>query len=260
MPQIADTYEIKPGDTLSGIATKHGIPLQALLDANKQIQHPDLIKIGEIINLPSTAPPPAIVPAPGHPSVYNGIDPAPGTVSTDRSHYISPPLTNAPGQRNPDIYSQLINQFAVGHNPRYLGVPGTTYCNIFVWDVSRAMGAEIAHWVDSTGDTATPGAPHANEIVINAGVDWMLNFGVSKHGWRKASAQEAQDAANLGLIAVVMWKNPNPGLHGHTAVIRPGSINAKGPTSAQAGLNNFNLGHVTDGFGGRSPLQYFCHD
>src|SRR6266487_6487546 len=99
MSEIADTYEIKPGDTLSEIASKHGISLQALLDANKQIQHPDLIKIGEVIIIPSTAPPPVIVPAPGHPAVYNGIDPAPGTVSTNRSHYIFPPLTNAPGQR-----------------------------------------------------------------------------------------------------------------------------------------------------------------
>lgn len=260
MSQIADTYEIKPGDTLSAIANKRGIPLQALLDANKQIQHPDLIKIGEVINIPDTASPPVLVQAPGHASTYDGIHPAPGTVSIDRSHYISPPLTNAPGQRDPAIYSQLINQFAVGGNPRYIGVPGTTYCNIFVWDVSRAMGAEVAHWVDQAGDTAIPGAHGANEIVINAGVNWMLNFGIVTHGWRKATPQEAQDAANLGLIAVVMWKNPSAGHHGHTAVVRPGSINANGPFIAQAGLHNFNMGHVVDSFATRSPLQYFCHD
>jgi LysM repeat protein len=260
MSEIASTYEIKPGDSLSKIAVQFGLTLQAVLDVNQQIIHPDLIKIGEVINIPSAVPSPVLVPAPGHPSTYDGIQPAPGTVSLDRSHPINPPLTNAPGQRDAAIYSQLINQFAVGHNPRYIGVPGTTYCNIFVWDVSRAMGAEVAHWVDQSGDTATPGAPHANEIVINAGVNWMLDFGISKHGWRKATPQEAQDAANLGEIAVVMWKNPNPGHHGHTAVVRPGSINANGPTIAQAGLHNFNMGHVVDSFATRSPLQYFCHD
>jgi LysM domain len=261
MPQIADTYEVKPGDSLSGIANHFGITLQALLEANQQIHNPNLIAIGERISIPSAAPPPIPAPAPGHPATYDGIHPAPGTISINRSNYVNPPLTNAPGQRDPAIYSQLIDQFAVHFNPRYLGHPGTTYCNIFVWDVSRAMGAEVAHRVDNnTGDTAVPFAPHASEILINAGIDWMHNHGVPSHGWSAASPQQAQDAANQGSIAVVMWKNPMSGHHGHTAIVRPGSITARGPSTAQAGLNNFNMGHVMDGFGTHSPLQYFRHD
>lgn len=259
MPQIVDTYEIKPGDTLSAIATKFGLTLQALLHANQQIQNPNLIKVGQKINIPGTAPPPPVAPAPGHTDSYDGVHPAPGTVSTNRANYIHPPLTNAPEQRDPAIYSQLINQFAVAFNPRYLPGNGNTYCNIFVWDVSRAMGAEIPHWVDSSGNIAGPFMPHASEININGGVNWMNEHGMVQFGWKSCTPQQAQDAANQGRIAVVMWKNPTGG-HGHTAVVKPGSVNSGGPEIAQAGRHNFNDGHVVNGFGNLSPLQYFWHD
>src|SRR5690606_1988413 len=42
-------YEVKPGDTLSGIAAKHGVSLQALLGRN-DIANPDLSGPGETIN------------------------------------------------------------------------------------------------------------------------------------------------------------------------------------------------------------------
>lgn len=255
---IADTYEIKPGDTPSGIAQHFGITLQALLDANQQVTNPNLLVVGQKINIPSTGPQPAVVPAPGHAATYDGVHPAPGTVSTNRSNYVQPPLTNSAGQRDPATYSQLIDQFAVGFNPRYQPGGGNTYCNIFVWDVSRAMGAEVAHWIDASGNIAVPSAPHAFEININGGVNWMRDHG-AQHGWNPATAQEAQDAANQGQLAVVMWKNETGG-HGHTAIVRPGSITAKGPATAQAGAHNFNSGHVMDGFGTHGPLKYFWHD
>src|SRR6266403_5511209 len=118
MPQIIDIYKVKPGDSLSAIASKYGLPLQDLLQANQQIQNPNVIKVGQKINIPNTAAPPPPAPAPGHSETYDGIHPAPGTFSTNRADYNHPPLTNLPAQRNPATYSQLINQFAVGNNPR----------------------------------------------------------------------------------------------------------------------------------------------
>jgi peptidoglycan LD-endopeptidase CwlK len=44
---------ISAGETLSTIARKHGVTLQALLAANTQIKDPDRIKVGQIINLPA---------------------------------------------------------------------------------------------------------------------------------------------------------------------------------------------------------------
>jgi LysM repeat protein len=259
MPEIVDTYEVLPGDSLSQIAADFGISVEDLLAANQQITNRDLINVGQKINIPGTTPAPPVTPAPGHSEVYDGHHPAPGTTSTARALYSHPPLTNAPGQRDPDIYSQLINQFAVGDNPRFLAGQGQTYCNIFVWDVTRAMGAEVPHWVDAAGDIAAPGALGAFEININAGVTWMRNHGAPRHGWQSVTPAQAQDSANQGKVAVVMWKNET-GAHGHTAVVRPGSVDGNGPATAQAGRHNFNLGHVRLGFGSHGPLEFFVHE
>jgi hypothetical protein len=53
------TYIVKPGDTLSKIATRSGVTLAQLLQANPQIQDPNKIKVGDVLNLPdgSTAVP-----------------------------------------------------------------------------------------------------------------------------------------------------------------------------------------------------------
>jgi len=259
MPTITDIYEVQPGDSLSKIANQFGVSMQDLLNANQQLLDPNLIRIGQKINIPSTAPAPPPTPAPGHPETYDGIHPAPGTVSMARANYNHPPLTNSPGQRDRAIYSQLVNQFAVGNNPRYIPGDGNTYCNIFAWDVSRAMGAEIPHWVDSSGQIAAPGAPHASEININGGVNWMRSHGVPQFGWNSCTPDEAQQAANQGKVAVVMWKNTGSG-HGHVAVVRPGTMTDRGPEIAQAGRHNFNDAHVRDGFGQLGPLEYFWHD
>jgi murein DD-endopeptidase MepM/ murein hydrolase activator NlpD len=53
-------YKVKPGDTLSKIASQNGLTLQQLLDANPQFKaNPNKLKVGDILDLPngnSTAP------------------------------------------------------------------------------------------------------------------------------------------------------------------------------------------------------------
>jgi LysM repeat protein len=46
-------YEVRPGDTLSGIAAKHGVSLRTLLEHN-DIANPDLILPGQKINIPGS--------------------------------------------------------------------------------------------------------------------------------------------------------------------------------------------------------------
>src|SRR5260221_2432086 len=197
MREMVDTNEVQTGETLSKIAASFGISVGDLLAANQQITNRDVIRVGQKINIPGTTPAPAVTPAPGH-AAYDGHHPAPGTTSTARALYSHPPLTNAPGQRDSAVYSQLIDQFAVRDNPRFLAGQGKTYCNIFVWDVTGAMGAEVPHWVDAGGNIAVPGAPGAFEININAGVTWMKNHGMSQNGWQSVTPAQAQDAANQG--------------------------------------------------------------
>lgn len=256
MPESIHT--VVPGDTLTKIAAANGTTLAELLAINLQITNPDIIAVGQQVKLPKAAALPTALPVlPGQPQAYDGQHPAPGTLSGHSDMPVHPPLTNAPGARDPDVYAQVINQFAVGVNPRYTS-DGETYCNIFVWDVTQAMGAEIPHWVDATGDGAKPNGRNTWAILINASIDWMHNFGVVKHGWTKATAAEAQKAANAGEVAVAMWYNPT-GAHGHTAIVRPGTITDAGPSTAQAGAINFNDRHLKDGFHNAKP-EFFVHE
>jgi LysM repeat protein len=250
--QIESIYSFEPGDTLRKVAQKHNIRLLDLLFANQQVTTQDSIQIGEEILIPVK---PVKAPVKDW-SNYDGTVPAPGTISMRRASYIDPPLKNNLSNRSRDAYDQLINQFAVGHNPRYLPGDGRTWCNIFVWDITTAMGCELPHWLDRTGRAAIPYSSGANEVNINGGIDWMINQGVRYNGWRKASSTEAQQAANLGQMALALWKNPTG--HGHTAVVRPGNITSEGPASAQAGRRNFNSGHIKNGFGELVP-DYYIH-
>jgi len=52
IPQAMKSYRIKKGDTLYYIAQLFGIPLQQLLAANPQIENPNQIFVGQIINIP----------------------------------------------------------------------------------------------------------------------------------------------------------------------------------------------------------------
>jgi LysM repeat protein len=62
------TYTVKPGDTLSKIATRHGITLKQLLEANPQFKtNPNKLKVGDVLNVDAevgtapTQPLPSIV-------------------------------------------------------------------------------------------------------------------------------------------------------------------------------------------------------
>lgn len=50
---VASYYTVVSGDTMSGIAAKYGIPVNALIAANPQIQDPNLIFAGQILKIPA---------------------------------------------------------------------------------------------------------------------------------------------------------------------------------------------------------------
>ena len=47
------TYTVKQGDAMYKIAAAHGVTLEALIAANPQIENPDLIHAGEVLNIPA---------------------------------------------------------------------------------------------------------------------------------------------------------------------------------------------------------------
>lgn len=75
----AATHEVtvRSGDTLSGIAARNGVTLDALLSANPQINNPDLIHPGQAVHVPGGGSAPAPSPGPG-PGPGPAPAPAPG--------------------------------------------------------------------------------------------------------------------------------------------------------------------------------------
>jgi hypothetical protein len=202
-------------------------------------------------------PGPSIPCPPIDPGRYDGRTPAPECTSTRASANVDPPLTNsAAAGRDPNTYAQVINQFGVGENPRYARRNGNTYCNIFAWDVTRAMGAELPHWRRHDGTPAQPFERGAYEMNANGTARWLEQHG-DRYGWRRVSAEEAQSHANRGAPAVAIRENP--GGIGHVAVVRPGEMTDRGPCIAQAGGRNFNEGHARDVWRGSEPM-YWVHD
>jgi len=138
-----------------------------------------------------------------------------------------------------------------------------TYCNIFLWDVTRAMGAEIPHYVDpaTKAPRAYPDVKGAKEMTANDIYDWLHSVG-EQYGWYKVTAEEAQALANQGKPVVTAMKNDSG--HGHVQVVCPsqdGSYNPqKGVTIAQAGRNLYDYAYVTQVYNASlSKLTYFAH-
>src|SRR5262249_37771172 len=126
-----------------------------------------------------------------------------------------------------------------------------TYCNVYVHDVTRSLGAAIPLSVrDGRGQTQWLNA--------NRMQDWLRQPG---NGWRSVGAAEAQRLANQNRPVVASWKNPTGG-HGHIAVVRPGTYSATyGPAIAHAGTTPSNNATVAQGFGRTrmSEVRYFVY-
>ncbi|MCG0238548.1 MAG: hypothetical protein L6E13_04675 [Firmicutes bacterium] len=174
--------------------------------------------------------------------------------STERWKPVKPEVVSLPGERSASEYNRVLDQFDVENNPRYK--PGTnTYCNIYVWDVTRAMGAEIPHWVDDNGNPVPVGK--GEELDANKKALWLEEHG-PRFGWREVTAAEAQEMANRGHPVVAAWRNPR-GI-GHVAPVVPGEYDPeKGPTISQAGSKNFRRATVRDGFGRLEEVRYYVH-
>lgn len=180
---------------------------------------------------PPEAKPGGATPSNAQPAGANPVPPPAPVAATSNLQEtqawipIDAPRTNAPGQRSADEYGAVIDQFDVENNPRYTprvqnpGGPLDTFCNIFVSDVTKAMGADIPHYWQG------------QELDANRTADWLRDSGPS-FGWRQVTEQEAQDLANQGKPVVVTWSNPN-GI-GHSGVVRPGENRVNSPIRSSA--------------------------
>jgi hypothetical protein len=176
---------------------------------------------------------------------FDGTTPPPEVTSRDVWKAIHAPLQSREGRRSPDLYKQVINQFAAGHNPRYESAdPKQLRGHIFVWDVTRAMNAEIPHFVGP------------RELTLMQTCDWLRHEGTMR-GWRRVDSDGAAAAADEGKPVVAVPKDSSVRCMG---IVRPGGLGQDGrPRLAAAGLQRGNDLGTREAFGVMA-LEYFVHD
>ena len=164
---------------------------------------------------------------------------------------VDPLMTNHPGSRSPEQYRVIVSQFEVEKLKRYQPQAGKTFCNIFVWDVTAAMGCEIPHWYNDVGEPVPVG--RGREMTANDMRDWLKKEGPT-YGWEPCSSVGAVEHASEGRPTVAVWKNA--GGTGHCAVVLPGG----GLHIAQAGATCFFDRSIQAGFGSHTPaVEYYWH-
>ena len=145
------------------------------------------------------------------------------------------------------------------------GVPETspgkhTHCSAFVAAAAKNLGVYILR-----------PPQHGQMLLANAQNEWLAEEGAAR-GWVKlANADEAQAAANRGLLVVASYHNHHDDRPGHIAIVRPGSktaeqIAAEEPDVIQAGSVNKTSISLRDGFAGHPAawrdheVVYYAHE
>jgi hypothetical protein len=119
-------------------------------------------------------------------------------------------------ERSPENYAAALHQFNVKEDERYRPWLKKTWCNIFVWDGTRALGCEIPHWFDpATGHPTKPFV--GGEMTANMMGAWFEEFGVA-HGWSRIPGPDADARGAAGFPTVAQWSNPTGG-SGHVAFL-----------------------------------------
>ena len=181
---------------------------------------------------------------------------------TDFWRPVIPAITSSEENRNPELYRSVISQFRVETAERYRPFRnGSTYCNIFMWDVTCAMGAEIPHYTDY--ETGRPrfypdvsGAKAMTAVEIDG---WLKTYG-DAYGWRQVDAETAQRYANEGKPAVTTG-----GSLDHVQVVCPSKNGeydpVKGVTIAQAGSKVTSYAYISSIYGNSlDKISYFVHE
>lgn len=171
---------------------------------------------------------------------------------------VRPKKTNEPGHRAPEAYEEVMQAFDVANNGRYQPRNGATWCNIYVWDVTTAMGCEIPHYYNRytgapmTWDEAIKNPGRYNEMSAPRMTEWLENHGAD-YGWIECDEATAIAMANKGLPTVAAGTNT-----GHVAMVAPQRDGETGLMISQAGGRNFEHGPINQGFG-RYQAKFFYH-
>jgi hypothetical protein len=126
---------------------------------------------------------------------FDGVKAAPELTSRDSWKALQAPLQNVEGKRSKAVYEQVLKQFAVQSNPRYVAEGlGNPRAHIFVWDVSRAMHCEVPHFVG------------AKELSLGQTCDWIRHEGPMR-GWHRISESDVLERLDLGHMVICLPKD-----------------------------------------------------
>ena len=145
------------------------------------------------------------------------------------------------------------------NNLRYKADEVFTYCNIFAYDVARALGKPIPQWFNGK----ELGADDLYVWFQGESTKMSADLQGPALGWEEVTPEKAQQLANDGQLVMAAWHKQMR--IGHVAVILPGkgeTVNNKFfPNSAQAGLENFSGKSVYQGFekNDQQLIKYFAH-
>lgn len=200
-------YQIRPGDTLSGIAARHGTTVAALMRANPQIKNANLIYAGDTLTIPGRSdgyrPPP---PTGQQPS----IRPSPGPS----------PIGSPGGGSAFDIARQYLGWNAgdlkVSNNPvgraMHDWVPNNVNCANFVSGVLRAAGQ------------ISSGQHHNSVYGLMGNLDRDPNFRrVSLADARPGDVVSMRTNGGQHVVMFAGWQNGRPTFIGSNNVNRDGS-------------------------------------
>lgn len=162
-------------------------------------------------------------------------------------------VRGTPGVRTPENLSSVMGQFNVESSPRYQPGKGITCCNLYISDVTNALGAELPHWVDRKKALSSYPGAHSRETTANDIYDRLL-AGVD--GYTECTPDVALAKALLGHPVVVSWRNPSG--PGHVGLVEPVS-DARGILVAQAGAVCGRRIPLRAAFGDRA-LRMFWHE
>jgi len=136
---------------------------------------------------------------------------------------------------------------------------GHTHCSAFAAAAAEKLGVYLLHPPE-----------HSATLLANAQQDWLRGSGTNQ-GWRSVvTPLEAQRLANQGNLVVVTFKNSDPRVAGHIAIVRPSTksgaeVLAEGPQIIQAGRHNYVSTSAREGFKNHPgafenhQLLYFVH-
>lgn len=172
---------------------------------------------------------------------------------TNRAMRATAKKTNTDDYRSADAYLEVVDSFDVENTSRYQQYNGNTYCNIYVWDVTSAMGCEIPHWVDASGVPTEVGASGSYELSAAGSRDWLANHG-EEYGWYECSPDEAIEMANNGYPTVACDTAGD-----HIAMVVPQYEGESGVQISQAGWKNMNHASVNWGWDKSYTLKYYYH-